>query len=81
MLNKVNKRRGVLLASGVSLVLLSACAEITPWVKPYERQHFADPLMAPDRLGIADTYLGHVYDAREGARGAKSSGGGGCGCN
>ena len=33
------------------------------------------PIMAADRLGIADSYLGHVYDAREGARGAKSGGG------
>lgn len=68
-------------SGGLCLCLLSGCAPITPWVMPYERQQFADPIMAADRLGIADSYLGHVYDAREGARGAKSGGGGGCGCN
>ena len=26
-------------------LLLSACASVEPWVKPYERAHLADPIM------------------------------------
>ena len=28
---------------------LSACAPLEPWVKPYERENLADPIMAFDR--------------------------------
>jgi hypothetical protein len=62
------------------LILISACS-VKPWVKPYERQHLADPIMNFDRDPVASTYMHHVYQAREGARGAEGGGGGGCGCN
>ena len=69
-----------------SLVL--ACAalavggcSIEPWVKPYERDHLADPIMSFDRDPVSSAYTGHVYEARDGARGATGGGGGGCGCN
>ena len=61
-------------------MLLSAC-DIEPWVKPYERANLADPIMMFDRDPVSSTYLGHVHDAREGARGAGLAIGGGCGCN
>jgi hypothetical protein len=60
---------------------LSACGNIEPWVKPYERQQLADPIMAADPHPISSAYMDHVFEAREGARGALGSGGGGCGCN
>ena len=63
------------------LALLSACSSVQPWVKPYERQMLADPIMSFDRDPIASGYLHHVYQSREGARGAEGGGGGGCGCN
>jgi len=63
-----------------ALVLLSACS-IEPWVKPYERDHIADPIMSFDRDPVSSGYIHHVYEAREGARGATGSSGGGCGCN
>lgn len=66
------------------LVLLSglgACADIKPWVKPYERDNLADPIMSLSRHGFSDTYMHHVFQAREGARGAEGGSGGGCGCN
>jgi hypothetical protein len=50
-------------------------------VKPYEREHLADPIMAFDRDPVSSAYLDHVFDAREGARGATGGSGGGCGCN
>ena len=60
---------------------LSACGNIEPWVKPYERQQLADPIMAANPNPISSSYIDHVWEAREGARGALGGGGGGCGCN
>jgi Domain of unknown function (DUF4266) len=54
---------------------------IQPWVKPYEREHLADPIMKFSRDPLADKHREHVYDVREAARGATSVQGGGCGCN
>jgi len=65
-----------LLASG-----LSACGGIEPWVKPYERDRLADPIMFLDGDPVSSSYLQHVYEAREGARGGEGAAGGGCGCN
>jgi hypothetical protein len=65
----------------VAVLALSACGNIEPWVKPYERQALADPIMAFDPHPISTSYMHHVFEAREGARGALGSAGGGCGCN
>ena len=59
---------------------LSACS-IEPWVKPYERDRLADPIMALDADPVSTSYIQHVYEAREGARGGEGAAGGGCGCN
>jgi hypothetical protein len=72
--------------AGAALLLLATvasagCSNVEPWVKPYERQNFADPIMAADRNPVSTSYLNHVFEAREGARGALGSHGGGCGCN
>jgi hypothetical protein len=50
-------------------------------VKPYERQALADPIMSFDPNPVSSSYIDHVFDAREGARGANGAAGGGCGCN
>lgn len=60
---------------------LTGCSSVQPWVKPYEREHLADPIMAFDRNPVSSMYLDHVFESREGARGAVGSAGGGCGCN
>ncbi len=65
---------------GAVLIGLSACS-VKPWVKPYERDNLADPIMAFERDPVSAAYTNHVYEAREGARGASGSAGGGCGCN
>jgi len=68
----------------MTLPLLAAaagCSSVEPWVKPYERQNFADLIMAADRDPVSLAYIEHVYEAREGARGALGGHGGGCGCN
>ena len=77
-------RAARLAQAAVALVLLgivAGCAEPQPWVKPYEREHFADPIMAANRDPVSNNYLEHVYESREGARGATGTIGGGCGCN
>ena len=59
---------------------LTACS-IEPWVKPYERERLADPIMQFSRDALSDKHFEHVRDVREGARGATGAQGGGCGCN
>jgi hypothetical protein len=71
--------RNTLLAVAAGATL--AGCHIEPWVKPYERDHLADPVMSFDRDPVSSSYTGHVYEAREGARGATGAAGGGCGCN
>jgi Domain of unknown function (DUF4266) len=63
------------------LLAATGCGNIEPWVKPYERQQLADPIMSFDPNPISTSYTHHVFEAREGARGALGSAGGGCGCN
>ncbi len=75
-------RLAVRLGAAAALALaLGGCGSIEPWVKPYERAAFADPIMAFDPNPVSSAYMQHVYEAREGARGAAGSSGGGCGCN
>jgi Domain of unknown function (DUF4266) len=62
-------------------LLLGACSSIQPWVKPYERDRLADPIMTWDRDAISSGYMDHIYESREGSRGATGTAGGGCGCN
>jgi hypothetical protein len=70
-----------ILTAALLLTALAGCAAPTPWVKPYEREHFADPIMSFNRDPVSSTYLQHVFETREGARGATGLVGGGCGCN
>ena len=64
-----------------AMLVLGACSNVQPWVKPYERDRLADPIMSWDRDAISAAYLDHVYESREGARGGTGAAGGGCGCN
>jgi Domain of unknown function (DUF4266) len=67
--------------TAAAILLLSGCASIEPWVKPYEREHLADPIMSFSPNPVSSTYIDHVYESREGAKGATGAVGGGCGCN
>jgi len=73
------------LARAVAVAVLAAalggCTAPQPWVKPYEREHFADPIMSFNRDPVSSVYLDHVFESREGSRGATGAVGGGCGCN
>ena len=63
--------------------MLGGCAikPIEPWVKPYERERLADPIMQFSRDALAEKHREHVRLVREAARGATGVQGGGCGCN
>jgi hypothetical protein len=71
----------------LAALLMTGCAsvrkigEIEPWVKPYERERLADPIMKFSRDSLAEKHREHVRDVREGSRGATGVQGGGCGCN
>ena len=73
---KIARAAGVLALAS----LLAGCS-IEPWVKPYERERLADPIMKFSRDALSDKHFEHVRDVREGARGATGVQGGGCGCN
>ena len=66
---------------GGCLGALVGCAPIEPWVKPYERERLADPIMKFSREVLPERHREHVHNVREGARGATGVQGGGCGCN
>ncbi|MBT8123681.1 MAG: DUF4266 domain-containing protein [Gammaproteobacteria bacterium] len=71
------------------LISVSACSSfrlpslpnIEPWVAPYEREYLADPIMSFNKDPLSNKYRQHVFNTREGARGAGYAHGGGCGCN
>jgi hypothetical protein len=60
---------------------LGGCAFPEPWVKPYERERLADPIMRLQRESLAAKHNEHVREVREGSRGGNGVQGGGCGCN
>ncbi|HLQ11910.1 MAG TPA: DUF4266 domain-containing protein [Steroidobacteraceae bacterium] len=75
------KFAAVTLLATAGVLALTACSPIQPWVKPYEREHLADPIMSFSRDPVSASYIDHVYESREGSRGATGTVGGGCGCN
>jgi hypothetical protein len=74
-----------LLVLGATL-LLGGCSSfeaptVEPWVKPYERERLADPMMRFSRSALPEKHFAHIREVREGSRGATGVEGGGCGCN
>ncbi|MFO1217994.1 MAG: DUF4266 domain-containing protein [Burkholderiaceae bacterium] len=67
-------------ALAAALLGLGGCA-IEPWVKPYERERLADPIMNVARESLAAKNREHIREVREGSRGGNGVQGGGCGCN
>lgn len=67
--------------SACSSFSLPSFPDIEPWVAPYEREYLADPIMSFNKDPLSNKYRQHVFNTREGARGAGYAHGGGCGCN
>ena len=74
-------RRSLPLRRACSLLVGCSCAFPEPWVKPYERERLADPIMQLQRQSLVAKHNEHVREVREGSRGANGVQGGGCGCN
>ncbi len=69
-------RKLVLILLTVLVPALSACA-----VKPYQKEHLADPIMLlteDDKEGMRELKW---LEAREGSTGGVGGAGGGCACN
>ncbi len=45
----------------VTFMWMLGCSSIEPWVKPYERDRLADPIMALDSDPVSSAYIQHVY--------------------
>ena len=73
-------RGGCSVIAMLAAAALGGCALPEPWVKPYERERLADPIMRFNRDALAAKHTEHVRDIREAARGATGVQGGGCGC-
>lgn len=73
-------RKLTLLAAMAAVSVLSGCASVEPWVKPWEMERFADPIMNPSRGTLSARHFAHTREVREAARGANDVSGGGCGC-
>ena len=73
----------VLAAAALLGATLAGCSvpKLEPWVKPYERERLADPVMKTSLNELPGRQQDHVYTVREGSRGATGVQGGGCGCN
>lgn len=67
--------------AAVAAASMAACAFPEPWVKPYERERLADPIMKVQRDALSAKHFEHVREVREGSRGGTGVQGGGCGCN
>ena len=80
-MSRMHARLARAVAAAVLAAALGGCTAPQPWVKPYEREHFADPIMSFNRDPVSSVYLDHVFESREGSRGATGAVGGGCGCN
>jgi hypothetical protein len=61
----------------VVLGIVSGCAQVKPW----EREHLADPIMLPDYNKEEKAVREHSISTREGSAGSFGVSGGGCGCN
>jgi hypothetical protein len=63
-----------------SVIFITGCSpKVT--VSPMERYHLADVVMKAVRDPLSLKMNDHAYFSREGSRGGRGVGGGGCGCN
>ena len=81
MRTRLAARAGTVLGSLLVLGGCSSMKPIEPWVKPYERERLADPIMKFARDTLPERQREHIHAVREGSRGATGVQGSGCGCN
>ena len=71
------RMRSFSLLSIFALTILTGCAGVKPW----EREHLADPIMQTDSHKEERGVREHTISTREGSAGTFGVSGGGCGCN
>jgi hypothetical protein len=59
------------------LIICSGCTQVKPW----QKEHFAKKHMSFDPYPLDRRFIDHVHESREGSRGGRGLGAGGCGCN
>ena len=74
----MNTPRGMITRLGLAALLLAAGGCST--VKPYQKEHLADPLMSDPYAAAADMHEMKWLEAREGSTGGIGGAGGGCAC-
>lgn len=74
-----NMNMKILLLSFILVFICGCSPNVT--VAPMDRAYLNDYLMKPDRDSLAIKMFDHAYYSREGSRGGRGIGGGGCGCN
>lgn len=79
MTGLLRRRSARLLAGALLLGLLAGCAMQS--VRPYQREHLADPIMSFDALAKKEARRTKSFDAREGSTGGNGGAGGGCACS
>ena len=62
--------------AGLLALFLAGCAA----VRPYEKEHLADPIMHPRGAELEHQLDEHIAGDREGAALGGGGSGGGCGC-
>jgi hypothetical protein len=75
------RRKRLIRALKLTVVIALCTAAGCATVKPYEREYLSRPSMDFEREATEAKFYTHVLDAREGATGGLGTAGGGCGCN
>ena len=78
-MNGVSSIRKQLALAGVGTVLVLAAGGCAT-VRPYEKEHLADPIMLSSADAAAQMREMKWLDAREGSTGGVGGAGGGCAC-
>lgn len=63
----------------IAALACASCAEVKPWQRGALTHASMEPEDRPTTL--SREFLSHVFDVREGSKGAGGQAGGGCGCN
>ncbi len=72
-------RAGRLAAGLLLLAFASGCAAQA--VRPYQREHLADPIVSFEASARKEARRTKSFDAREGSTGGHGGAGGGCACS
>lgn len=73
------RNQSIRLAGTLALTVFF-CATGCASVKPYEKEHLADPLMSDRYAAESDMHEMKWLEAREGSTGGVGGAGGGCAC-